>query len=113
LYTATSSASPSSRLEPAVSTATLEFPRLLPGHEQAAELLLEWAFKALMKKGVTRISGRITTMCPGDIDLAEKMGFTMCDWGYKVYYNYKMDWGKLSDSGGEVGGDFENCCELV
>ena len=76
-------------------TATLNFPRLLPGHEQAAESLIERALIRLTDKGVTRVSGRVTTMCPRNIELAEKMGFTIRDWGYKVYYSYEMGWGKL------------------
>ena len=70
------------------STANLEFPRMLPGHEPAAELLVERAFESLKGKGVSRVVGRVTSMCPGDIRLAEKMGFrpTM---GYKVYYSYQ------------------------
>jgi hypothetical protein len=77
------------------STANLDFPRMLPGHEQAAGLLIEKAFETLKKKGVSRVVGRVTTMCPGDVRLAEKMGFSIRDWGYKVYYAYEMGWGKL------------------
>ena len=81
--------------EGTVSTASLEFPRMLPGHEQSAELYLERAFETLKKKRITRVVGRVTTMCPGDIRLAEKTGFSISDWGYKVYYSYEMGWGKL------------------
>jgi len=79
-------------------TATLAFPRLLPGHEQAAELMIEMALIRLREKGVDRVLGRVTTMCPGTIKLAEKMGFSFRDWGYKVYYNYDMAWEKLDHS---------------
>lgn len=81
--------------ENAIFTANLDFPRMLPGHEQAAELLIEKAFETLQKKGFSRVAGRVTTMCPNDIRLAEKTGFSLCDWGYKVYYAYEMGWGKL------------------
>ena len=77
-------------------TANLDFPRMIPGHEEAAEILIEKAFKTLKKKGVSRIEGRVTTMCPVDIRLAEKTGFSIVDWGYKVYYSYEMEWGKLA-----------------
>jgi hypothetical protein len=77
-------------------TANLDFPRMMPGHEEAAELLLEKAFETLKKKGVSRVEARVTTMCPGDIRLAEKAGFSIKDWGYKVYYAYEMQWGKLT-----------------
>ena len=77
-------------------TANLDFPRMIPGHEEAAEILIEKAFETLKKKGVSRIEGRVTTMCPVDIRLAEKTGFSIVDWGYKVYYSYEMEWGKLA-----------------
>jgi hypothetical protein len=79
-----------------VTSATLDFPRMMPGHEGAAELLVERAFKVLKRKGVSRVVGRVTTMCPGDIQLAERTGFSISDWGYKVYYSYEMAWGALS-----------------
>jgi hypothetical protein len=77
-------------------TANLDFPRMLPGHEEAAELLMEEAFETLKKKGVSRIEARVTTMVPRDIRLAEKVGFFIRDWGYKIYYSYEMQWGKLT-----------------
>jgi len=78
------------------SIANLELPRVLPGHQQAAELLLEWAIETLKRKGVSCVVGRLTTMCPGDIRLAEKMGFSIREWGYKVYYSYEMKLGRLN-----------------
>jgi hypothetical protein len=75
--------------------ANLDFPRMLPGHESIAERLIEKAFETLKDKGISRVVGRVTTMCPGDIKLAEKMGFSIYDWGYKIYYSYEMEWGKL------------------
>jgi hypothetical protein len=81
------------------STANLDFPRMLPGHEQAAELLIKRAFEILRRRGVSRIVGRVTTMCPGDIRLAERVGFSIRDWGYKVYYSYEMEWGRLNIPG--------------
>jgi hypothetical protein len=100
------------------STANLDFPRMMPGHEKAAELLVERAFGKLQKKGVSRILGRVTTMCPGDIRLAENMGFSICDWGYKVYYSYEMEWGQLTITGNpakEVNPekDLDECAEIA
>ena len=102
----------------AISTATLDFPRMMPGHEQAAELLIERAFETLGKKGVSRVVGRVTTMCPDDVRLAEKMGFSISDWGYKVYYSYEMGWGKLNipeDAVEEVNPekDLDECAEIA
>jgi hypothetical protein len=82
-----------------ISTANLDFPRMMPGHERAAELLVEQAFETLKRKGISRVVGRVTTMCPDDIRLAERTGFSISDWGYKVYYSYEMGWGKLNVSG--------------
>jgi hypothetical protein len=75
--------------------ATLDFPRVLPGHEVAAELLVGRAFDVLRKKNIRRVIGRVTTMAPGDVLLAEELGFRTFDWGYKVYYAYEMAWGKI------------------
>jgi hypothetical protein len=101
-----------------VTTAVLDFPRMLPGHEPAAELLVEKAFETLKRKGVSRVTGRLTTMCPGDIRLAEQTGFTIHDWGYKVYYAYQMAWGRLNfpDSGAEEIDpevDLEECARMA
>ncbi len=100
------------------SIANLDFPRMMPGHEPAAELLMERAFETLKKKGVSLITGRVTTMCPGDIQLAERTGFAISDWGYKVYYSYEMGWGKLdlpSDAAEEVdpGRDLDECANIA
>jgi hypothetical protein len=38
----------------AISTANLEFPRMLPGHEGAAEILIEAALDTLKAKGISR-----------------------------------------------------------
>jgi hypothetical protein len=98
--------------------ASLDFPRMLAGHEQAAGPLLEKALEALKKKGVSRVVGRVTTMCPGDIRLAEDAGFYIHDWGYKVYYTYEMEWGRLAfpSAGAEAINperDLEDCAELA
>ena len=79
-----------------VSSAYMDFPRMMKGHEQAAEILVENSFAILQRKGVSRVEGRVTTMCPGDIPLAEKTGFSIKDWGYKIYYSYEMSRGKLT-----------------
>ncbi len=100
------------------SSARLDFPRMLPGHEKAAELLIAKAFEILAEKGVSRIVGRVTTMCPGDIALAEKSGFVITDWGHKVYYAYEMKQGKLMVPGHIVEEvdperDLDSCAKLA
>jgi hypothetical protein len=75
--------------------ATIDFPRMLPGHQQAADLLVKAAMERLKDKGVSCIVGRVTDMCPADIELAEKFGFSIFDWGYKLYYSYEMAQGEL------------------
>ena len=104
--------------ESTVLTANLDFPRIMPGHEEAAELLMARAFETLKKKGVSRVEGRVTTMCPGDIRLAEISGFSIRDWGYKVYYSYDMKWGKISldsESAQEIDPekDLYECAEIA
>ncbi|HEY71616.1 MAG TPA: hypothetical protein G4O08_13650 [Anaerolineae bacterium] len=104
--------------ESATATAYLDFPRMLPGHEQAAELLMARAFERLKGRGISLVTSRVTTMCPGDIRLAEKTGFSIRDWGYKVYYSYEMRWGKLdipSDAAEEVdpGKDLSACAAIA
>ncbi len=99
-------------------TATVDFPRMLPGHEQGAELLIKRAFETLKKKGVVRVVGRVTTMLPADILLAERMGFTISDCGYKVYYSYEMGWGDLTPSGKlvdevDLKKDLDECAEIA
>jgi hypothetical protein len=101
-----------------VVSANLDFPRMMPGHEQAAELLMQKALATLKEKGVSHVIGRITTMCPGDVSLAEKMDFSISDWGYKVYYSYEMGWGKLDrlcDSAQEINPelDIDACANLA
>lgn len=104
--------------EDGAAIANLDFPRMLPGHEKAAELLIEKADETLQKKGVSRIEARVTTMCPLDIQLAEKSGFSIYDWGYKVYYAYEMGWGKLeipAEIAGEIDPhkDLDECAQLA
>jgi len=77
-------------------SAQFDFPRLLPGHEQAAELLLIRMLEVLRGRGIHLLRGRVSTMCPGDILLAEQAGFTFKEWGYKVYYSYAMAQGPLA-----------------
>jgi hypothetical protein len=99
-------------------TANLDFPRMLPGHEGAAELLVEQALEVLRNRGVSRVQGRVTTMVPADIRLAEKMGFAISDWGYKVYYSYEMAWGRLETAGDpaqvvDPGQDLDECAAMA
>ena len=72
---------------------------MMPGHEQGAEILMEKAFQTLKARGVLRVNGRVITMAPSDIQLAEATGFEISDWGYKSYYSYQMGAGHLKDSG--------------
>jgi hypothetical protein len=99
-------------------TACLDFPRMMPGHESAAELLVKKAFDTLKARGVSQVTGHVTTMCPDHIHLAEKTGFKISDWGFKVYYSYEMGWGKLdidSRAAEEIdpGKDLDACAEIA
>lgn len=105
-------------LERIPSKATLEFPRVLPGHEPAEEILIKKAFHALREKDISELTGRVTTMCPGQIRLAEKMGFSINSWGYKLYYSYEMAFGALKlDSRGvremDPENDLDECANIA
>lgn len=90
-----SSVTPPHEDEPA--TAVLDLPRVLPGHPEAAQLLMAEMIKTLRRKGITRVTSRVTTMCPQGIRLAGHAGFAIRDWGYKMYYAYETVSGKLDD----------------
>lgn len=76
-------------------TASLDFPRLLHGHDQAGMILLEKALETLRNKGISKVVGRVSSMISNEVTWAEKAGFAIKDWGYKVYYAYPMSRGKL------------------
>ena len=100
------------------SKATFEFPRVLPGHESADELLIEKAMIVLREKGVSRVTGRVTTMCPDQIRLAEKSGFSLNSWGYKLYYSYEISSGSLDLSSRTVRdidpeNDLDECARIA
>ncbi len=79
--------------------ATIFFPRVTFGHEQASGLLLAAILDVLRDKQVTYVTGRVTTMCRQELRLAEKAGFAFHDWGHKMYYAYEAEQGKLPNSG--------------
>jgi hypothetical protein len=100
------------------SFAVLDFPRMLPGHEQAAGLLVTKAIETLQERDISLVKGHLTTMYPLHIDVAEEMGFKISDWGFKVYYAYQMAGGELdfpSDAAEEVdpGKDLDACAEIA
>ena len=91
---------------------------MLPGSEPAAETLAEGMLEILQQKGVSRVSSNLHTMSPGDIRLAEKMGFEIKDWGFKVYYAYEMRDGYIDLPVGEAieiepERDLEQCAVLA
>ncbi len=69
-----------------ISATRIDFPKMKPGHEQAALLLIETALERIPKKGIQQVLGRVSTMNPKEIEWAEQAGFTIYDWGHKVYY---------------------------
>lgn len=75
--------------------ANLEFPRMLPGHEKAAWMLIQRACEILKNKGVKRVISRVSDMSPGEFQLAEENGFSITDPGCKVYFYYEMAQGQL------------------
>jgi len=78
--------------------ARIFYPRVLPGHENATDLLMEKIIEALKKKNVELIRTRVSSMREGSIKYIEKWGFTQnkaYPVGYKLYYNYELSKGKL------------------
>jgi len=99
------------------STATIFFPRTMPSHGRASELLLQEILDMLARRGVARVTGRVTTMCPEEISLAGTAGFALQDWGYKLYYSYEAKRGHFPVSEASAGRvdldrDLEACAEL-
>ncbi len=59
--------------------AALEFPLVLPGHEEAEELLFERAVKVLRDKGVKVIRTRVSEGWGKTVEFAERWGFTFAE----------------------------------
>ncbi|NSW53116.1 MAG: hypothetical protein HPY85_11480 [Anaerolineae bacterium] len=76
-------------------TVFMEFPRVLPGHPDAAQSLIIHAEQALRQKGIGHITGRLSTMNPQELPVMEKLGYTLRDRGYKLYYVYPMEQGRI------------------
>ena len=73
--------------------ASLDNPRVLPDHEEAAPLLMEKIIEVLEAKGVKLIQTRVSTMREDSIQLAKKFGFkphSDFPLGYKLYYEYNL-----------------------
>ena len=78
--------------------ARIYYPRVLPGHEKATDLLMEEIIEALKKKGVELVRTRVSSMREGSLQYIEKWGFKQNKTypvGYKLYYNYELSKGKL------------------
>lgn len=104
--------------EDGITSAYLDLPRMLPDHEPAAHMLVEKMISILQKKGVSRLFGHVTSMAPGDIELARAMGFELKDWGFKIYYSYEMEQGYLdlpAEKAKEIdpARDLESCAEIA
>ena len=97
------------------------FPRALPGHEKAADLLLEKIIKNLRNKGVILIRSRTSTMRSGSFDYLKQWGYsesTVFPFGYKLYYQYNSSKGKINYSAANVlpfdeERDLEECTKWV
>lgn len=107
--------------EGGVTRAYLDFPRVLPGHERAAEVLVRRSVEAMKERGISTVESRVTTMWEGNVELAESTGFSISQrdgWGYKVYYAYDLARGKLRIPRGEAFGidparDLDDCARLA
>jgi len=79
--------------------ARITYPCTLPGHERAADLLLDAIIENLRKKGVTLVRTRTSTMIPNSFDHLKLKGYNESDafpLGFKLYYHYQSSKGKLN-----------------
>jgi len=77
------------------------FPCTLPGHELARDLLLEKVFENLKNRVVKLVRIRASTMISDSFDYLTQLGFNECatfPMGYKLYYQYNSDNGKIDYS---------------
>lgn len=65
--------------------ASLEFPLVLPGHEEAEELLFERAINVLQAKGVSVVRTRVSEVWGKTKEFAERWGYTFAELLGKVY----------------------------
>jgi hypothetical protein len=73
--------------------AYIQFPSVLSGHNEVADLLMEKIIDYYKLKGVKSIQVRVSTMWENSIQISEKWGFKpLKDFqlGYKKYYNYDL-----------------------
>ena len=101
--------------------ARIYYPRVLPGHEKATDILMEKIIEALKKKGVELVRTRVSSMREGSLQYIEKWGFTQNKTypvGYKLYYNYELSIGKIERTTKDVlefdkERDLEECIKWV
>lgn len=101
--------------------ARVDFPRVLPSHEAAIDILYEKAVNVLKRKGVNEIQIRASTQEGNSIWKMSEWGFIPIEGyelGYKMYYTYDLSKGELdipcegvSDFNPEL--DFDECVEKV
>jgi hypothetical protein len=73
--------------------AYIQFPSIIPGHDEVIDLLLDQIIAFYAQKGVKYIQMRASTMWENSIETAKKYDFKpLKDFqlGYKKYYNYKL-----------------------
>ncbi len=99
----------------------LDIPRVLPGYEEAADLLMKRIIEVLKTKGAKFIRTRVSTMRKNSIQLAEKWNFQPhkdFPLGYKIYYTYDLRKEKLPYSTDDIEAfnrqrDLDECVERV
>lgn len=62
-----------------IKRANLEFPIVLPGHEEAEDLLFEKAIKVLKAKGISIVRTRVSEMWGKTVQLAARWGYTFAE----------------------------------
>lgn len=107
--------------EEGIVRAWLEFPKLLPGHEQAFPLMIEKALEIMKGKGITNVKIRGSSIIKDCFRLLEESGFREIQSmkrGFKLYYVYDLSNGPLKNSSFEAkecttATEFEKCADIA
>ena len=70
--------------------ASLVFPSVLPGHEEAIALLYDSAIKTLQEKGVKKVETYASALCGNQVELANKFDFTYIKDVENLVYTLKV-----------------------
>lgn len=85
-----------SKVEEDGKKASLEFPLVLPGHEEAESLLFEKALDVLRKKGVKTVQTRVSEGWGKTVEMAKKWGYTFVE-ELAIMYSMPVSTAQIKD----------------